>query len=80
MGCVFLLLFSINCLTYSGDNDTTSGADQSKDPGWLKNMFNKNTGTNVKPGFVAMKSDFNVPTDGLPATTLKSRKAGRSLR
>lgn len=79
---VFLLLFFLNCLTYSNENDTTSAgsSDQSKDPGWLKNMFVKNTGTTVKPGFVPMKSDFNVPTDGLPATTIKSRKAGRSLR
>lgn len=81
VGCVFAFVF-LNCLTYSNENDTTSSgsSDQSKDPGWLKNMFNKNTGTTVKPGFVPMKSDFNVPTDGLPATTLKSRKAGRSLR
>lgn len=69
-------------MTYSqNDNTSTSSPDQSKDPGWLKNMFVKNVG-NVKsgqPGF-PMKSDFNVPTDGLPATTIKSRKAGRSLR
>lgn len=69
-------------MTYSqNDTTSTSSPDQSKDPGWLKNMFVKNVG-NVKsgqPGF-PMKSDFNVPTDGLPATTIKSRKAGRSLR
>ncbi|XP_037040337.1 2-oxoglutarate dehydrogenase, mitochondrial isoform X1 [Bradysia coprophila] len=63
----------------SHDANSADSSDQSKDPGWLKNMFNKNTGTNIKPGFVAMKSDFNVPTDGLPATTIKSKKAGRSL-
>lgn len=82
---VFFFLFSLNCLTYSDQNDTnsTSSPDQSKDPGWLKNMFVKNDGkAKSQPGFVPMKSDFNVPTDGhqISASTIKSRKAGRSLR
>lgn len=80
VGCVFAFVF-LNCLTYSNDTTSSGSSEQSNDPGWLKNMFVKNNGTAiVKPGFVPMKSDFNVPTDGLPATTLKSRKAGRSLR
>lgn len=67
-------------------NTSSSNTDQSNDGGWLKirNIFGQNdsqlTTAKLQPGFVPMKSDFNIPTDGLPATTIKSRKAGRSIR
>lgn len=71
------------------NNATTSSSntDESIDGSWLKlkKIFGQNEPlltkeAKLQPGFVPMKSDFNIPTDGLPATTIKSRKAGRSIR
>lgn len=65
----------------STNNTTNSTTNRSNEAGWLKKMFGSNDpNANLQPGFVPMKSDFNVPTDGLPATTIKSRKSGRTIR
>lgn len=64
-------------------NTTASGSrGQPQDAGWMKKLFGSDPdpNANLQPGFVPLKSDFNVPCDGLPATVLKSRKTGRSIR
>lgn len=53
------------------------------DAGWMKKLFGSDQpdpNANLQPGFVPIKSDFNVPCDGRPATVRHSRKTGRSIR
>lgn len=64
---------------------TASSAEAAQsDPGWMKKIFGSDKpdpNANVQPGFVALRSDFNVRPDGLPATTVRSFKSGgRKIR
>lgn len=59
-----------------------AAASGGQEAGWVKKLFGSDVdrNANLQPGFVPHKSDFNVPCDGLPASVLKARKTGRSIR
>lgn len=82
--CPFVV-FSFTCMSHSCSQDDGAAAgdqQQPQDAGWVKKLFGSDVdrNANLQPGFVPHKSDFNVPCDGLPASVLKSRKTGRSIR
>ena len=67
-----------------GQDDATSSSATGEtyaDGGWLKTIFKNEKKANLQTGFVPIKSDFNVPTDGQPATTMRSKnRSGRTIR
>lgn len=68
--------------TATANTAAATGSGRPQDAGWMKKLFGSDPdpNANLQPGFVPLKSDFNVPCDGLPATVLKSRKTGRPIR
>lgn len=61
---------------------TTTTTSNDNNDGWLKRVFGSNNNEShpkYQQSFIP-KNDFNVPNDGLPATPIKSRKSGRTIR